>query len=86
MATILITGGTGLIGTALTKALVAKGYDVIILSRSEKKSSQPNISYAVWDVSKQTMKKPLGKQITLSTWQVQMLENNAGRVSEKKKS
>jgi uncharacterized protein (TIGR01777 family) len=55
MATILITGGTGLIGTALTKALVAKGYDVIILSRSEKKSSQPNISYAVWDVSKQTI-------------------------------
>lgn len=55
MATILITGGTGLIGTALTKALVVKGYDVIILSRSEKKSSQQNISYAVWDVKGQTI-------------------------------
>lgn len=55
MATVLITGGTGLIGTALTKALVAKGYDVIILSRSEKKSSQQNISYAAWDVNGQTI-------------------------------
>lgn len=55
MATVLITGGTGLIGTALTKALVAKGYDVIILSRSDKKSSQQNISYAVWGVKDQTV-------------------------------
>jgi uncharacterized protein (TIGR01777 family) len=53
MATILITGGTGLIGTALTEALVAKGYDVIILSRSKKQSSQKNISYAMWDVHNQ---------------------------------
>jgi len=55
MATVLITGGTGLIGTALTKALVQKGYEVIILSRSKKSSSQRNISYAVWDVNNQTI-------------------------------
>lgn len=33
MATILITGGTGLIGKALTELLIGKGYKVIILSR-----------------------------------------------------
>lgn len=55
MATVVITGGTGLIGTALTKALAAKGYNVIILSRSRKQSSEKNIFYAVWDLSKQTI-------------------------------
>lgn len=34
MSTILITGGTGLIGTALTKLLLEKGHRVLILSRS----------------------------------------------------
>jgi uncharacterized protein YbjT (DUF2867 family) len=33
MATILITGGTGLIGKALTKALLEKNYKVVVLSR-----------------------------------------------------
>ena len=53
MATVLITGGTGLIGTALTKALVQKDYEVIIVSRSAKISSQKNIDYVKWDVDKQ---------------------------------
>src|SRR6188508_1619660 len=55
MATVVITGGTGLIGTALTKVLVQKDYEVIILSRSKKRSSSKNISYAVWDVNNQTI-------------------------------
>lgn len=55
MATVVITGGTGLIGTALTNALVQKGYEVIILSRSPKSSSQKNISYAVWNVEQQAI-------------------------------
>lgn len=55
MATVLITGGTGLIGTALTTALVQKDYDVIILSRSKKSSTQKKISYAVWDIVNQTI-------------------------------
>ena len=34
MSTILVTGGTGLIGTALTQQLLEKGYRVIVLSRN----------------------------------------------------
>jgi hypothetical protein len=54
MATVLITGGTGLVGTALTKHLIGKGYQVIILSRKENQNS-PNasITFAHWDVEKQ---------------------------------
>jgi len=55
MATILITGGTGMIGTALTKVLVQRGYEVIILSREKRKSTEKNIFYALWDVNKQTI-------------------------------
>ena len=52
MACILITGGTGLIGKELTKRLVAKGYEVIILTREikEKTPAQPGVTYALWDV------------------------------------
>jgi len=56
MATILITGGTGLIGKALSKLLLEKGYDVIFLTRNtEKQRSKPDnrISYASWDIKKQ---------------------------------
>lgn len=53
MATILITGGTGLIGTALTRELVRKGHNVIIFTRRKRASAEPNIAYAVWDVNNQ---------------------------------
>ena len=39
METVLITGGTGTIGKALTALLVSKGYKVIILSRGEHKAA-----------------------------------------------
>jgi uncharacterized protein len=57
MQTVLITGGTGLAGTALTKLLVQKGYRVIILSRSKKAAGTetPLVSYALWDVAAQTI-------------------------------
>jgi uncharacterized protein len=48
METILITGGTGFIGTALTGLLTEKGYRVIILSRRPR-PAQGNISYATWN-------------------------------------
>ncbi|MGZ5191057.1 MAG: TIGR01777 family oxidoreductase [Flavisolibacter sp.] len=59
MSTVLITGGTGMIGTALTKALVAKNYQVIILTRNVKKSKSQdkNISYAEWDPQQQIIDK-----------------------------
>jgi len=34
---ILIAGGSGLIGTALTKSLLAVGHQVVILTRSRKR-------------------------------------------------
>ncbi len=36
MSTILVTGGTGLIGTTLTRMLTDKGYRVLVLSRDAK--------------------------------------------------
>ncbi|GAC1427078.1 MAG: TIGR01777 family oxidoreductase [Flavisolibacter sp.] len=54
MLTVLITGGTGLIGKALTRALVQKHYHVIILTRDiHKKASSANLSYAAWDIYRQ---------------------------------
>jgi len=53
MKNVLISGGTGLIGKALTKLLLDKGYKVSILSRSEK--NIPNIKTYVWDVKSQTI-------------------------------
>ncbi len=58
MATILITGGTGLVGKALGQALLEKGYSVIILSRQgNKQSGVANLSYASWNVEQQTIDK-----------------------------
>lgn len=54
MAVVLITGGTGLVGSALTKELLDKNYDVIILTRSpEKYTSTSRLSYAKWDTAQE---------------------------------
>ncbi len=56
MATVLITGGTGLIGSALANELLNRSYDVIILTRSpEKYSNTSRLNYAKWDIEKQTI-------------------------------
>jgi uncharacterized protein (TIGR01777 family) len=67
METVLITGGTGFIGTALTKALLAKNYDVIILTRNPASSIRHPVSgirypasairYASWNIKAQTIDK-----------------------------
>ena len=54
MQTVLITGGSGLVGQELSKMLTNKGFKVIILSRN-KNSSNNNIQYAQWDIKKQTI-------------------------------
>jgi hypothetical protein len=53
MQNILITGGTGLVGQALTQLLLKEGYQVSYLSRSEQ--NIPNIKTYLWDVKKQTI-------------------------------
>ena len=57
MSTILITGGTGLLGSALTKLLLSEGHKVIILTRNPKPSNQPDIEYAKWDGKSETIDK-----------------------------
>ena len=52
MQTVLITGGTGMIGKALTTQFLEKGYKVIVLSRQDKRSQRLNLSFAKWDVEK----------------------------------
>lgn len=64
MATVLISGGTGLIGTALTASLTKQGHTVIVLLRegSAKKTPAANhkspvapVRYARWDVTAGTI-------------------------------
>ena len=55
MQTVLITGGTGMVGTSLTQLLLSKGYQVIILTRKPQTSPIPNLTYAVWDIAKGTI-------------------------------
>jgi len=62
MATILITGGTGLVGRALRKALLEKGHSVIILTRkievmANHPQSKNGIQWAQWNVESQTIDK-----------------------------
>ena len=53
MKTVLITGGTGMVGKALSQYLIEKGYEVIVLTRSVKQSNIQHLSYAIWDIEKQ---------------------------------
>lgn len=57
MATILITGGTGMVGQQLTGLLLSKGYDVIWLSRTpgEKQINGKTIRIASWNLKEQTI-------------------------------
>lgn len=52
---ILITGGTGLIGTLLSEKLINSGHSVRILSRS--KQNIPNIEVFEWNTSKNYIEK-----------------------------
>ncbi len=48
---VIITGGTGFIGSHLTGLLAKKGYEIVILTRDpgKKNNETPSISYAKWD-------------------------------------
>jgi hypothetical protein len=60
MPTVLISGGTGLIGTNLSRHLIERGYEIIILSRDKNKTSHdPKITYSFWNVEKQIIDAPV---------------------------
>ena len=51
MARVLITGGTGLVGTAVKNLLLQKGYEVLLLTRSTVSKE----GYAHWDIDAGTI-------------------------------
>jgi uncharacterized protein (TIGR01777 family) len=54
MASVLITGGTGMIGKRISTLLIEKGYEVIILTREHISSeSMPSLKYYSWDINNQ---------------------------------
>src|SRR5438270_13494908 len=52
MKEVTIAGGTGLIGSNLSKMLVEKGYKVNIFSKSKHQNAEPLLHYYQWDVDK----------------------------------
>jgi uncharacterized protein (TIGR01777 family) len=57
MASVLISGGTGMVGKKLTRLLTDNGYHVVILTRNlpRSPSSVPKVSYARWDIRRGTI-------------------------------
>jgi uncharacterized protein (TIGR01777 family) len=52
MKEVVIAGGTGFIGSHLTKLFLENGYAVNILSRHEQESNTPNLKYYGWQPGK----------------------------------
>jgi uncharacterized protein (TIGR01777 family) len=57
MDKVIITGGSGLIGRALSIFLVSRGFEVVILTRNPglHKKLSPAISYAPWNINDQSV-------------------------------
>lgn len=58
--TVLITGGTGMVGSALSRHLADAGYRIIILTRNPARAKAPagydnRISFAAWDIKANNM-------------------------------
>lgn len=53
MSTVLLTGGSGTIGQALTSTLLEKGHEVIVVTRNPGRfKPAAGLSYAAWDLEK----------------------------------
>lgn len=48
---VLVTGASGLVGRALVQTLVARGYSVHALSRSDIQPTLPGVAFFTWDVA-----------------------------------
>ncbi|WP_232825910.1 TIGR01777 family oxidoreductase [Chitinophaga alhagiae] len=55
MDTVLVTGGTGLVGRALTAFLIERGFKVIVLTRRKLASDHPQLQYARWDLDRKVL-------------------------------
>lgn len=57
MATVAITGGSGMIGQALSRVLLDRGYELIILTRNPRAGKKPiaGLQYASWDPARGTI-------------------------------
>ncbi|MDQ2720100.1 MAG: TIGR01777 family oxidoreductase [Bacteroidota bacterium] len=56
MPIVLISGGSGLVGSNLTRHLIQRGYSVIILSRDKNKvSTDAKISYSYWNIDQRVI-------------------------------
>ncbi len=57
MSTVLITGGTGMVGKRLIHMLHSNGYDIIVLTREIPSDTSQNnsVTYALWDIQNQTI-------------------------------
>ena len=51
MPTVIITGGTGLIGKRLSFMLKAKGYEVVVFSHSKKETTNNNVEIKYWNIN-----------------------------------
>ena len=82
--TILITGGTGLVGSQLVTMLQSHGHQVRLLSRSKGKEGEPTTF--LWDYKKGYIEPGAFDGVdTLYIWQGLALRTNDGRGREKKK-
>lgn len=60
MSKVIITGGTGLVGKALTNLLLSKGFEVFVLTRNQKQANQFT-NYSFWDVENEIIDEQLIK-------------------------
>jgi uncharacterized protein (TIGR01777 family) len=58
MPVVLISGGTGIIGSRLTHHLIERGYDIIILTQQKNRLAENSkITYSYWNVEKEIIDK-----------------------------
>ena len=58
MPVVLMSGGTGLIGSRLTHHLIERGYDIIILTQQKNRLAENSkITYSYWNVEKEIIDK-----------------------------